>query len=520
MVLTADHGESLGEHGERTHGIFAYEATLRVPLVVYGPRLLRPRLVESRVQHVDLLPTILDAVAVPPPGALPGHSLLPAAAGAPARDTPAYFEALSGQTTRGWAPLHGVVRGGWKYVDLPLPELYDLARDPREESNLAAARPQEMDRLRAALAELRAQDRGPRSATEDRETRERLRALGYLSSAAPAEGRAYTADDDPKRLIELDAMIETVLARHRAGDVAGARELCEEVVRRRPGMPSALLQLGAAPPQVGAAPGRRLRARAGAGGIARRRGHGRAAGQLPERGRAGEGGGAPAGAVRAPRGAGAGRAGGARHRALAAGTPPRGRGRRWARPRRLDPSNAMTQRAAGHGGPAGRRPRRRAKRRWRKRCVSMPRWPSPTARWAWWPSSGATLKRRCGIGRRRSRSILSSTTRCCAWARPWPGAAAATKPAPTWSASSPPPRPPIYAQSLASATPWLRAQPSAVKQTNATETRRHRERRNLCASVPLWLFRCRCLAATAGRRRGTARSGCAGSRRRSSSRRA
>jgi arylsulfatase A-like enzyme/Tfp pilus assembly protein PilF len=243
VVLTADHGESLGEHGERTHGIFAYEATLRVPLVVYGPRLLRPRLVETRVQHVDLLPTILDAVAVPAPGALPGRSLLPAAAGAPARDTPAYFEALSGQTTRGWAPLHGLVRGGWKYVDLPLPELYDLARDPREESNLAAAHPQEMDRLRAALAALRAQDRGPRGATEDRETRERLRALGYLSSSAPAEGRVYTADDDPKRLIELDAMIETVLARHRAGDVAGALELCEEVVRRRPGMPSALLQL-------------------------------------------------------------------------------------------------------------------------------------------------------------------------------------------------------------------------------------------------------------------------------------
>jgi hypothetical protein len=95
--------------------------------------------------------------------------------------------------------------------------------------------------LRAALFALRAQDRGLRRAAENRETRERLRALGYLSTAPPAEGRAYSAADDPKRLIELDGIIESVLARHRAGDIAGALELCEEVVRRRAGMPSALL---------------------------------------------------------------------------------------------------------------------------------------------------------------------------------------------------------------------------------------------------------------------------------------
>jgi arylsulfatase A-like enzyme/Tfp pilus assembly protein PilF len=243
VVLTADHGEALGEHGERTHGIFAYEATLRVPLILFGPRILSPSVVEGRVQHVDLLPTVLEAVALPVPEDLPGRTLLPLAAGAPAREGALYFEALSGQTTRGWAPLFGLVRGGWKYVDLPIPELYDLPRDPREERNLAAAQPAELDRMRAALAALRAEDRGSRTAAESQETRERLRALGYLSSATPSEGRRYTADDDPKRLIELDAMIEAVLARHRAGDVAGALALCEDVVRRRPGMPSALLQL-------------------------------------------------------------------------------------------------------------------------------------------------------------------------------------------------------------------------------------------------------------------------------------
>jgi arylsulfatase A-like enzyme/Tfp pilus assembly protein PilF len=243
VVLTADHGESLGEHGERTHGIFAYEGTLRVPLILYAPRLLRPRVAAVRAQHVDLMPTVLDALGLAAPAGLSGRSLLAAAGGARSPDAGAYFEALSGQTTRGWAPLFGLVRGGWKYVDLPLPELFDLARDPREEKNLAAARPRERDELRAALQALRAGDRGAGAARESGETRERLRALGYLTAATPAADRTYTADDDPKRLIELDALIETVLARHRAGDLVGALALCEEVVRRRPGMPSALLQL-------------------------------------------------------------------------------------------------------------------------------------------------------------------------------------------------------------------------------------------------------------------------------------
>jgi arylsulfatase A-like enzyme/Tfp pilus assembly protein PilF len=244
VVLTADHGESLGEHGERTHGIFAYEATLRVPLVLYAPRLLEPAVVEGRARHVDLLPTILDALAVPPPPGLEGHSLLASARGdAGPPDAAAYFEALSGQATRGWAPLHGLVRSGWKFVDLPLPELYDLAADPREERNLAASRPVELERLRAGLATLRARDRGPRAGAESADTRERLRALGYVTSATPAAGRIFTAEDDPKRLIELDALLENVLSRHRAGDLAGALALCEEVVRRRPGMPAALVQL-------------------------------------------------------------------------------------------------------------------------------------------------------------------------------------------------------------------------------------------------------------------------------------
>jgi tetratricopeptide (TPR) repeat protein len=154
-------------------------------------------------------------------------------------------------TNRRWAPLYGVIRDGRKYIDLPLPELYDLARDPREDHNLAASRPQELEELRGLLAQLRPSDRGIQRVTESAETRERLRALGYLGESASAPKERYTEDDDPKRLIALDAEMETVTARYRAGDLAGALALSGEIVRRRPQMPLALVQLASLQREAG-----------------------------------------------------------------------------------------------------------------------------------------------------------------------------------------------------------------------------------------------------------------------------
>ena len=114
VVVTADHGESLGEHGETTHGLFAYNATLAVPLIVNGPG-LAPGEVDEPVAHADLMPTILDLLGSPIPGSLDGRSLVRA----PARDRSIYFEALDASLTRGWAPLVGVIQNGWKFIDLP-----------------------------------------------------------------------------------------------------------------------------------------------------------------------------------------------------------------------------------------------------------------------------------------------------------------------------------------------------------------------------------------------------------------
>lgn len=241
VVFTADHGESLGEHGEATHGIFAYEATLRIPLVLYQPSLFAPRVVSHPARHVDILPTILDALRLPVPDGLPGRSLVPQATGEKATSVTSYFEALSGRLNRGWAPLYGVLSEGAKYIDLPVPELYDLASDPRETRNLAAS--QRREEMRALLAQFRSADPGIMRGRESAETRERLKSLGYLVSGPTRGKERFGEDDDPKGLIALDALLQEVESLYLAGDLPAALERCRELVRRRPDMSLSLLHL-------------------------------------------------------------------------------------------------------------------------------------------------------------------------------------------------------------------------------------------------------------------------------------
>jgi tetratricopeptide (TPR) repeat protein len=246
VILTGDHGEALGEHGEATHGIFAYEATLRVPLILYAPRILRPRVVSAPVRHVDVVPTVLDMVGVKPPGDLPGSSLTPLMRSAGRSQPPStlYFESLSASLNQGWAPLRGVLEEQLKYVELPIPELYDLAADPAETRNLAASRAADVERLRGILAGIRKDEQPVSRGAEDASARERLRALGYVAGSGPATVKdRYTEDDDPKRLIDVDARASEVLRLYNAGNLPAALALCRENIRRRPDMSVAYLHL-------------------------------------------------------------------------------------------------------------------------------------------------------------------------------------------------------------------------------------------------------------------------------------
>jgi arylsulfatase A-like enzyme/Tfp pilus assembly protein PilF len=242
VAITGDHGEALGEHGEMTHGLFAYEGTLHVPLLLYAPQLLSPRAVDEPVRHVDVMPTLLDAVGVAVPAGIDGRSLLSMAVTGRAPAAPGYFESLSASLNRGWAPLYGVSRGSLKYIDLPIPELYDLAVDAGETQNLASSRPDAVRELQQLLASVRKADRGPARTPETANTREQLRSLGYVSGNATPKAR-FTAADDPKELIGLDRAIEEVVSRYQRGDLTGAIRSGEDIVRRRPNMPLSLEHL-------------------------------------------------------------------------------------------------------------------------------------------------------------------------------------------------------------------------------------------------------------------------------------
>ena len=253
VIVTGDHGEALGDHGEDTHGIFAYESTLRIPLIIaelggpgpakagrYEPWTGSVRLQADSggevssvaARHVDILPTLLDAIGQAIPGDLPGRSLLPAAERrAAAAPRASYFEAMAGMLNRGWAPLTGVLADRDKFIDLPIAERYDLAADPAEASNLAG-RAAERDRtLAASLRAFQSELPGQRP-PEDPDAAARLRALGYVSGDAPIKAR-YTDADDPKTLVDLDREIHRGVDLFVAKRFAEAVQAYESVIARR-----------------------------------------------------------------------------------------------------------------------------------------------------------------------------------------------------------------------------------------------------------------------------------------------
>jgi tetratricopeptide (TPR) repeat protein len=264
VIVTGDHGEGLGDHGELSHGLFAYEATLRIPLIVAevggtrSPRSSQRQNNDSffarfaafafptaraaggevssvAARHVDILPTILDAVGQPAAADLPGRSLLPAAerrAAAPARTS--YFEAMGAMLNRGWAPLSGVLAGRDKFIDLPIPERYDLAADAGERVNLAGRTPERDRTLASTLRAFNAPAPGERRA-EDPDAAGRLRALGYVAASAPSKAR-YTEADDPKHLVDLDRAVHDAVEAFGARRFDEAVRIYQGVIAKRPDM--------------------------------------------------------------------------------------------------------------------------------------------------------------------------------------------------------------------------------------------------------------------------------------------
>jgi tetratricopeptide (TPR) repeat protein len=213
LVLTADHGESLGEHGEKTHGLFIYDATVQVPLIFHCPTLLPAgRAVGKLVSSVDIFPTILAVLGKEQEGpqSLDGSSLLPLMRGGRER-TPriAYSETLLPKYHYGWAELKGVTTQTWKLIEAPRPELYSLAQDPKELVNVYETSPHLTRQLTKTITNIGGRDGASESRLAlDPETAERLRGLGYIWMPGPAETETANAPPDPKDMIHTHLYVQ------------------------------------------------------------------------------------------------------------------------------------------------------------------------------------------------------------------------------------------------------------------------------------------------------------------------
>ncbi len=235
VVIAGDHGEAFGEHREYGHSVFCYEENLRVPLIFYNPQLFPEGLsVKSRVNLIDILPTLLEMYGMNVSAEVQGKSLASMLEGKEERtERTFYVESMYGKESLGWAPLTGIIDGPFKYISLPEPELYDLSTDPQEKNNLFARETNTAraldEKLKSYMLEYSAPDRDSRRELSA-EDRRRLESLGYISSFSGQSGKAL----DPKQGILLQEGFNAVNDEIDKGNLDAAEAELRNIASRYP----------------------------------------------------------------------------------------------------------------------------------------------------------------------------------------------------------------------------------------------------------------------------------------------
>ena len=224
VVVTGDHGEGLGEHGEETHGLFLYDSTLHVPLILKTPAAAyHGTVIDSQVRTSDILPTILSATGVAAPAELNGESLLPLIEQTKTAQGP--NRALFGETDYplrwGWAPLQALRAADTKFIEAPRPELYDLQADPKELNNLYAPAGSKTQTMQAEMAKWKAKLPPPSNS-----------------------GKPGDALPDPKDKIEVQNLLHNAMLASDDNRSSDARQFLEKALQLDPSSPTALRQLG------------------------------------------------------------------------------------------------------------------------------------------------------------------------------------------------------------------------------------------------------------------------------------
>lgn len=232
-ILTSDHGESLGDHQEQTHGILAYNSTLWIPLILHFPG-LKPLEIDQNVCHTDIFPTVCDILDIPVPSHLEGLSLLPVLRGKKIKERIIYFESLEPHLRMDWAPLRGIILKNEKFIESPVPELYDLGKDFHEKNNLASR--SNLAPFRSLLSRHMETYAHVNPAEEartvlDQSTRKRLESLGYAKNPVGPRKKNYGPEDDVKSLLPLHNRIVAAYRLRETGQADKGIARLEELIR-------------------------------------------------------------------------------------------------------------------------------------------------------------------------------------------------------------------------------------------------------------------------------------------------
>ena len=248
VVIVADHGEGLGDHGEQEHGYYVYDATVHVPLIIEAPGFDAAR-VKAQVRTIDVAPTIMDAVAGERPADMQGQSLLPVISGEEKTTRYAYSESMAVRLQYGWSALYALRTNDFKFIDAPRSELYDLKSDPNEAANKLDDERRVARDLRDRLQQVRAESdkRAPKveEANVDQETLRKLASLGYLGGASSSS--TNLGDDhnlpDPKDKMHLYDSVGYAANLVSHNDYKKAIQVLDIVLKDDPNVPQAQMLL-------------------------------------------------------------------------------------------------------------------------------------------------------------------------------------------------------------------------------------------------------------------------------------
>jgi len=242
IVIVGDHGESLGQHKENAHGFFIYDAAISVPLIIHLPsRNLRAKKVNTRVETIDIMPTLLQILGLPLPSEVQGKSLLPLILDKHSnQERFAYSETYYPRYHFGWSELKSLQNSRYKYIQAPRPELYDIVNDPNELTNIYRQEikigKQFEEKLNSLLEKMSAEgieEKGPQKL--DEEAMEKLMALGYVGGFTSQSELSKTGDlADPKDKIHLFNKLKMAEGNFAEDKLEGALERITEVIEEDP----------------------------------------------------------------------------------------------------------------------------------------------------------------------------------------------------------------------------------------------------------------------------------------------